>query len=671
MVVVFALEQGITRRVLRGEGSPTTGDFTGFTNTADEWTYASAGGGQGRGGFHETPGMGGATPGMASTIGRPLPSPLAMATPMTVVHGATPSGGFTGGFTGRFDGGLTGGGPPAPPWSLPNESLVRAQTCEPWLERTVRAHGGEPPRVNGDGDTAGVNMNASSASSLQLVDATAWDSTIHPCMRTHPPPPSAPAGGDTSGMNFSHSTPHHNSHMMIGGSNANSLSSTAPVGPATNDRHAVRGYGAHYDDGGFSGSTTTSPLRAGSPLGGGGRRHLGHPSVMLSPLSSGMGAGAGMGAGMGGGRTMTSLLNDSNQYGLPESPSGKHLELWSKGGKDGDSPAPNGDGRNGGFASKRLPLLRAAHQARRTGVAVLPHEHGIGWGDLEEMCKHATTLASMGGGPEAKRESNLFNGGRAGNMGALAARRIAMMLCLPAAQRLRKLMLYGGSIGSKGVRAIAAVLCKAPDPVSTVNHQYSPKKKKGNNNSKMKSSGMGGLPRGVKGSLSTLLRPALTSLMIGPNLVGVEGAEALGEMLACPSLNLVDLYLEENKAVGNEGVLAIAAGLAKNKRLERLVLSGLQVTDAACEELGNATRDHPSLRTLGLARNGMTGWGLGALLGFDVNAAFLEDKFDNTQSDLARSIPKMRERLEELDKAMDEVRRSEGVYIIAPCMCVR
>jgi hypothetical protein len=55
MMVVFTLEQntgtqGITRRVLRGEGSPTTGDFTGFTNTAEEWTYASAGGGQGRGG---------------------------------------------------------------------------------------------------------------------------------------------------------------------------------------------------------------------------------------------------------------------------------------------------------------------------------------------------------------------------------------------------------------------------------------------------------------------------------------------------------------------------------------------------------------------------------------------------------------------------------------------
>ena len=94
---------------------------------------------------------------------------------------------------------------------------------------------------------------------------------------------------------------------------------------------------------------------------------------------------------------------------------------------------------HGRFASMRLPLLRAAHRARKTGVAVLPDAGArMGWAEAEELLRGATSVFV----------------GKGTQMGVLGARRLGMLLTQEVAKGVRKVLVADcPRVGDKGVFA--------------------------------------------------------------------------------------------------------------------------------------------------------------------------------------------------------------------------
>ena len=82
--------------------------------------------------------------------------------------------------------------------------------------------------------------------------------------------------------------------------------------------------------------------------------------------------------------------------------------------------------------------------------------------------------------------------------------------------------------------------------------------------------------------------PALTSLDVGQNQIGPEGARAIGESLRVNG-SLTSLNLAANK-LGPEGATALAAGVAVNGSLTKLDVRYNSLDDAAKDALKAAAR---------------------------------------------------------------------------------
>jgi Ran GTPase-activating protein (RanGAP) involved in mRNA processing and transport len=84
--------------------------------------------------------------------------------------------------------------------------------------------------------------------------------------------------------------------------------------------------------------------------------------------------------------------------------------------------------------------------------------------------------------------------------------------------------------------------------------------------------------------------------------VGVNGAAAIAKYLASPHCALERVYLTNNP-MGNDGVIALAAGLKKNKSLSRLTLASVGVSDDGIIALCDALEKHPNLITLDVGQS--------------------------------------------------------------------
>ena len=84
--------------------------------------------------------------------------------------------------------------------------------------------------------------------------------------------------------------------------------------------------------------------------------------------------------------------------------------------------------------------------------------------------------------------------------------------------------------------------------------------------------------------------------------IGVKGAKAIAEYLATPHCKLDALYASNNP-FGDEGVIALAEGLKKNKSLTRLSLTSVGISDNGTISLCEALLQHPTLATLDLGQS--------------------------------------------------------------------
>jgi len=142
-------------------------------------------------------------------------------------------------------------------------------------------------------------------------------------------------------------------------------------------------------------------------------------------------------------------------------------------------------------------------------------------------------------------------------------------------QSVRSLLLYNGQLQDKGVMAIAATIELTTPEVHNV---------------------------------------VLQTLGIGNHNVGPRGAVALGKALVAKHCTLTCLYLENNPRIGNEGVAMLAEALSRNVRLEKLVLSGNNVSDPGCLALAHSLKKNATLRRLTLNHNNIGGKGFAGLL---------------------------------------------------------
>lgn len=84
--------------------------------------------------------------------------------------------------------------------------------------------------------------------------------------------------------------------------------------------------------------------------------------------------------------------------------------------------------------------------------------------------------------------------------------------------------------------------------------------------------------------------------------IGAKGATAIAEFLAVPKCKLDSLYVTNNP-IGSDGVVALAAGLKKNKSLTRLTLASVGLTDDGAIALFEALSEHPCLMTLDIGQS--------------------------------------------------------------------
>ncbi|KAJ4301389.1 hypothetical protein N0V90_003481 [Kalmusia sp. IMI 367209] len=84
--------------------------------------------------------------------------------------------------------------------------------------------------------------------------------------------------------------------------------------------------------------------------------------------------------------------------------------------------------------------------------------------------------------------------------------------------------------------------------------------------------------------------------------IGAKGAAAIAEYLASPHCTLNAVYAANNP-MGNDGAIALAAGLKKNKSISRLTLASIGVSDDGIIALCEALSEHPSMTTLEIGQH--------------------------------------------------------------------
>lgn len=84
--------------------------------------------------------------------------------------------------------------------------------------------------------------------------------------------------------------------------------------------------------------------------------------------------------------------------------------------------------------------------------------------------------------------------------------------------------------------------------------------------------------------------------------IGTKGATAIAEYLALSHCELDAMYMTNNP-LGNEGVLALAQGLKKNKSLTRLTITSVGMSDDGAIALCEALCEHPSIKVVDLGQN--------------------------------------------------------------------
>lgn len=84
--------------------------------------------------------------------------------------------------------------------------------------------------------------------------------------------------------------------------------------------------------------------------------------------------------------------------------------------------------------------------------------------------------------------------------------------------------------------------------------------------------------------------------------ISVKAATAIAEYLAAPQCTLESLYCTNNP-IGDKGVVALAAGLKKNKTLSRLTLASTGMSDEGAIALCEALYDHPNMATLEICQS--------------------------------------------------------------------
>ena len=114
----------------------------------------------------------------------------------------------------------------------------------------------------------------------------------------------------------------------------------------------------------------------------------------------------------------------------------------------------------------------------------------------------------------------------------------------------------------------------------------------------------------IAGALTAPGAASLEVLLLSDNQAGVAAARALGAALGAPggACALRELSLRNN-SLGNEGVMALAAALAVNARLENLELAEVGVRVAGVEALCDAlvSNGASALRSLNISSNPGTG----------------------------------------------------------------
>ncbi|KAF2451628.1 RNI-like protein [Karstenula rhodostoma CBS 690.94] len=84
--------------------------------------------------------------------------------------------------------------------------------------------------------------------------------------------------------------------------------------------------------------------------------------------------------------------------------------------------------------------------------------------------------------------------------------------------------------------------------------------------------------------------------------IGIKGAKSIAKWLASDDCQLDAIYAGNNP-LGNDGVIALAKGLKKNKSLTRMTLTSVGMSDDGVIALCAALSKHPSIKTLDFGQN--------------------------------------------------------------------
>ncbi|KAL1591407.1 hypothetical protein SLS60_012020 [Paraconiothyrium brasiliense] len=84
--------------------------------------------------------------------------------------------------------------------------------------------------------------------------------------------------------------------------------------------------------------------------------------------------------------------------------------------------------------------------------------------------------------------------------------------------------------------------------------------------------------------------------------IGAKGAAAIAEYLALPDCELDALYAANNP-LGNDGVIALAEGLKKNRSMRRLTLTSVGMSDNGAIAVCEALCEHPSMKALDIGQS--------------------------------------------------------------------
>eukprot|EP00466_Bigelowiella_natans_P011349 jgi/Bigna1/132726/aug1.18_g7434 len=126
-------------------------------------------------------------------------------------------------------------------------------------------------------------------------------------------------------------------------------------------------------------------------------------------------------------------------------------------------------------------------------------------------------------------------------------------------------------------------------------------------------------PQGISPLLDSLIgSKGITRLLLGNNIVGNGGAEAIAAAINNPSCPLTTWYIAGNE-IDAKGIKPICQALAKNTQVDQLwslhtlYLSCNRLGDEGARILGEGLRKDNSLQRLGLAANRIRAKGLKAI----------------------------------------------------------